>query len=217
MSPDASPIPPWEQSPDESAGAFHAFTLYRNLGEARSLSRVASDLIEGGRRSGNPGTVRKHLGEWSSRYRWVERAQAYDRELDRQLVKEEQVARTEMRRRQAKMAEDYQEALSVPMRALLAKIRSDPGAVDALAEEDLPTLLSLVSQAAKAVPAVVVIERDARGPDQEPRPKEDGEDRCNVDVVIEEQRLRRVARIMMKYGLMPADEAAVDGSTTGSA
>jgi hypothetical protein len=72
---------PWERLNDEPSKAYHAFTVYRDLGPTqRSLAAVSRDLYgeRTGRNRGAPGRVR----EWSSTYRWRERAEAWDAHLD---------------------------------------------------------------------------------------------------------------------------------------
>jgi len=60
----------WERQNNESSKAYAAFCVYRDLGPERSLEKVRQNLDK-------PRT-RKWLGEWSVKYNWVERAQAYD-------------------------------------------------------------------------------------------------------------------------------------------
>lgn len=67
-------IAPWEQQPGESAKAFEAFAIYRDMGVERSVRKVTQRLNKS----------LTLIGKWSSRYNWPERARAYDRELDRQ-------------------------------------------------------------------------------------------------------------------------------------
>ena len=67
-------IAPWEQQPGESAKAFEAFTIYRDMGVERSVRKVTQRLNKS----------LTLIGKWSSRYNWPERARAYDRDLDRQ-------------------------------------------------------------------------------------------------------------------------------------
>ena len=57
---------PWEQLPEETSRAYEAFRRFRDLGSARSLRQL----------EGKAGTLRK----WSLRFRWPERARAWDTE-----------------------------------------------------------------------------------------------------------------------------------------
>lgn len=65
--------PVWDIQFDETAKAYNAFALYRDLLDRRSLSKVASKL----------GVSQQALVKWSVPNRWVERAEAYDLYLDR--------------------------------------------------------------------------------------------------------------------------------------
>ena len=67
-------IAPWEKQPGESAKAFEAFAIYRDMGVERSVRKVTQRLNKS----------LTLIGKWSSRYNWPERARAYDRDLDRQ-------------------------------------------------------------------------------------------------------------------------------------
>jgi hypothetical protein len=80
---------PWERLPAESAKAFAAFCAYRDLGPERSLNAAYGE----GRAPG-------HWSQWSSEYRWVERATAYDAYLDaeRRKVREAKLRALEERR-----------------------------------------------------------------------------------------------------------------------
>ncbi len=64
----------WEQQPGESAKAFEAFSLYRDMGIERSVRKVAQRLNKS----------LTLIGRWSSAHNWPERVRAYDRDLDRQ-------------------------------------------------------------------------------------------------------------------------------------
>ena len=89
---------PWERQPDEPSKAFHAFTVYRDLGPAkRSLAAVSLDLYgeRTGCKRGAPGRVR----EWSGRYRWRERAEAWDARLDEEARQAAIEARRAMQER----------------------------------------------------------------------------------------------------------------------
>ncbi|OLZ69512.1 hypothetical protein AV521_18565 [Streptomyces sp. IMTB 2501] len=88
----------WERQASESPQAYEAFTVYRDLGPARSVTKAARELDKS----------RTLLGRWSRQYAWVMRAAAYDREQDRLFVAEQSHARREMARRHAKLAQAVQ-------------------------------------------------------------------------------------------------------------
>lgn len=68
--------PPWERTPEESEAAWLAFTIFRDLGPARSLSAALRILNERtGKRSTKPGRA---WHTWKRRHRWTARVQAYD-------------------------------------------------------------------------------------------------------------------------------------------
>jgi hypothetical protein len=87
---------PWERLRFESSKAYAAFCAYRDLGPDRSIVKAA----EGTESSPKVRQFKK----WSSRNRWVSRAEAYDDEMDRQLRARNEKARKEMADRHAKMA-----------------------------------------------------------------------------------------------------------------
>lgn len=66
----------WEQQPGESARAFAAFCIYRDLGAKRSLNAAYQE--QSGSTSTAPGT----WTAWSREHAWVERAEAYDQHLE---------------------------------------------------------------------------------------------------------------------------------------
>jgi hypothetical protein len=60
---------PWERLPEETSRAYVSFREFRDLGPTRTLRAVSAKL----------GTARG----WSLRYRWTERARAWDAETHR--------------------------------------------------------------------------------------------------------------------------------------
>ncbi len=75
---------PWERLPGESSRAYGMFTEYRLMGPGRSLAKLVQKL---GKKRG----YKSQLEEWSKKYDWVSRCQAYDdheaREREEQLEK----------------------------------------------------------------------------------------------------------------------------------
>ncbi|MDP9257549.1 MAG: hypothetical protein M3Q31_13465 [Actinomycetota bacterium] len=59
---------PGGRAAGEGTKAFQAFTVYRELGPARSIAKVAQEL-------GKSETI---VGRWSADYGWVERASEWD-------------------------------------------------------------------------------------------------------------------------------------------
>jgi hypothetical protein len=76
---------PWDRRSGESKQAFHSFGVYRDLGPTRSLAKAAKAL----------GKAEGTLEQQSTKYGWVERAEAWDFHVDR----ERQEARVEEERR----------------------------------------------------------------------------------------------------------------------
>ena len=89
-------VKPWERQPGESAKAYEAFSLYRDMGVERSLSKVGNAL----------GKSKTMMDKWSSpnAFNWVERAKAWDIEQDRILQKQQIEDIKKMRKRHASVA-----------------------------------------------------------------------------------------------------------------
>ena len=105
---------PWNMRPDETAKAYQAFEVYRDMGPGRSLERVAG--------SDNPVTSGLPvLRNWSARYGWVARAHAFDQAAaDKAAVMALEDAAT-VRSRQA------QHAKAIQLRAMQKIAAMDPG------------------------------------------------------------------------------------------
>ena len=68
-------LQPWQRQLNESARAYRAFCIYRDMGADRSLVKVRQSLSK---KSGYD----RQIAEWSSRHHWVERVAAYDKHID---------------------------------------------------------------------------------------------------------------------------------------
>jgi hypothetical protein len=69
----ASTLDPWERQPSESARKHGQLMMYRDLGRARTLAKAAEKLT----------LAHGHVRNLAAQYRWRERAEAWDRHLDR--------------------------------------------------------------------------------------------------------------------------------------
>jgi hypothetical protein len=67
---------PWEKQPTESLQAFNAFVAYRDMGSDRTTRAVAAQLKR------QPSQI---FG-WSTKHRWVSRAEAFELDLDARYV-----------------------------------------------------------------------------------------------------------------------------------
>jgi len=97
-------IEPWERQPKESEQAFGAFRIYRDMLEehgARSLREVARTLHK-------PLTT---LGEWSKKHGWVERAAAFDRDVDRRRREQDEHDLVRARRRSIEQVRTMRETV----------------------------------------------------------------------------------------------------------
>ena len=121
-------IEPWEQQENETAPAFAAFVIYRDLGLGiRSIGKVVQEL----------GKSTALIHRWSSRWNWVNRCRVYDQELDR-LIRERHMSELYAARdRHALLAREVQEKvlerlenmaadeIPVPVLAQMLKIATD--------------------------------------------------------------------------------------------
>lgn len=80
---------PWEKQKGESGVAFSAFSSYRDLGPARSLQKVATLQAKS----------IQLMKEWSAKWHWVSRADAFDFMEDRRRREEQQDQERAMLRR----------------------------------------------------------------------------------------------------------------------
>ena len=88
---------PYERQPGETAKAFRAFTIYRDMGPGRSIRNVLKAVDK-------PDSYRPVLERWSSQNRWVDRAAAWDDYLDQQARQAQVDALKEMYERHIQAA-----------------------------------------------------------------------------------------------------------------
>ncbi len=114
---------PWEREEGETAKGFEAFELFRRLGPSRTVQGAWEQYFNrpGNRRKAGgkqAGLAQGYFRAWSSRWRWHERAAAWDeevaamardQELDRELrarvaEQEEEQRQRQLRREEARAA-----------------------------------------------------------------------------------------------------------------
>jgi len=86
--------PLWERQRGESRQAFQAFTIYRDMGVNRSVAKTSKAI----------GKAQTMLTRWCSKWRWVERAEAWDAEQDRVKRESRLKAIEDMEERHIKLA-----------------------------------------------------------------------------------------------------------------
>jgi hypothetical protein len=116
---------PWDRLPGESAKAYAAFGLYRELGPRRSLDEAsrlyhAQPAPDGSRRPTDPkrrasGLIRR----WAERWNWTGRALAWDHEVEQGKRQQQREAIQEMAERHAREARMLQTKAVERLRQLL--------------------------------------------------------------------------------------------------
>ncbi len=106
-----SDVKPWERRQDESAQAYAAFTVYRDLGAARTLIAAAQQLGK------NYSLIRR----WADRHHWQERVYAWDRTQARADEAAIRQQRDEMVRRQMQDADRLQRLAMAKITTLVSR------------------------------------------------------------------------------------------------
>ena len=112
--PRRSDTKPWERQEGESAKAFEAFNVYLEMGADRSVRAV-------GQKCSKSVSL---IMRWSATYGWVERAAAYDDDLQRK-------AHAQAAKKARKMTDRHINiALKMQEKALMALEQMDPADID---------------------------------------------------------------------------------------
>ncbi len=94
-------IDEWERQPHEGPRAWQAFQLFRDMGEERAVYAV--------RDKAGFSTGYQQLTKWADRHRWLERAAAYDRMIDRRRQRAHIEEVEAMARREVQIGQVLQE------------------------------------------------------------------------------------------------------------
>lgn len=147
----------WERQPGESAKAFEAFELYCELGEERSIRKVAQKLLKS----------QPLMSRWSSQWKWVSRARDYDNEKKRQELQAEKKAYRTMRERQLGIAIQFQKKAFDALQKL---------PIEAMTPKDIKEFMKLGAEIERANINIAAFEQN----------REDGDD-TTVDIYLPEK------------------------------
>src|SRR5688572_29788411 len=143
--------PIWARQPRESSQAWSAFVSFRDLApRERTIAEAAN----------KEGKSRHTLVKWCHRWRWTERARAYDEHNDAVRQEARDRKSRELGERQATELAVILGAVMQPARALLEKVRTDPEYLRQLSAYDLA---QLVGYFARALPRLIEVERLVHG------------------------------------------------------
>lgn len=102
---------PWNMRPGETAKAYQAFEVYRDMGPDRSLERVGQALAK----------TRQSLDGWSTRFEWQARVRAFDEAAAAKAAEKALEDAASVRARQAAHAK------AIQLRAMQKIATMDPG------------------------------------------------------------------------------------------
>lgn len=102
---------PWNMRPDESAKAYQAFEVYRDMGAGRTLERTSQDAT----------VVLPTLKRWSVSFDWQARVRAFDEAAAAKAADRALEDAATVRARQA------QHAKAIQLRAMQKIASMDPG------------------------------------------------------------------------------------------
>lgn len=95
----------WDRLKSESANAYANFCTYRDLGSSRTFDNLLEIVNETQKKS------KDALYKMSSKWNWIERAEAYDDYIDENFRTQNEKRILEMRRRHADNSKQLQEDL----------------------------------------------------------------------------------------------------------
>lgn len=147
---------PWDRTPAETEGAWQTFQLYLAMGPSRTGRAVAEQTKH------DEGTVSK----WRTRYRWNDRAIAWDLEQDREYRVAQLGKVRAAGTRTANLAASGLAGLSVPVQRMIRHWQRslEDGTLDIeLARMNVTERVNLIARAAGAAKLLQEIERLALG------------------------------------------------------
>ena len=107
----------WDQKLGESAKAYEAFCVYRDLGSERSILKAAQKLLK------SEGTLKR----WAGRWNWTSRVDAWDTHISEQATKQAEKAaieaKREMDKRQITVCSSMQNFMAIRVNTMNARLR----------------------------------------------------------------------------------------------
>lgn len=140
----------YDRLPKEPAKAYEAFRIYCELGARRSLNRVVEFL-------GRDESYKAQLGNWSKRWRWVKRAEAWDKDHAKYWANQEERERYEADlRRYRDIQRQIAFSSSVAIAKALQKIEGRISQMDVslIPDKALPSVLKDIMAAAHLASAL---------------------------------------------------------------
>jgi hypothetical protein len=90
---DMLPYESWERLAGETSAAFSAFCAFRDCGPERNIRKAVDSALNGGEKDEGVRAKRYRVWRnWSTQYRWRERAADYDRYIEK--LKQEELRKT---------------------------------------------------------------------------------------------------------------------------
>lgn len=150
-------VPAWFRLPKESTRAYELFCVYLDMGPSeRSVMKVSKKCHK----------YYTYIGRLSSKFKWVERAKAYDDYINEEVRKRVREDLIETRRRHADMARDFQRTITLPLQELLSRLtdkEKQRELYDNLSKMKLEDLIAMVKASVKDWQIAVNVERLSLG------------------------------------------------------
>ena len=163
----------YERMKGEGEKAFKYFTIYRDMGPARSYRKVAR-LV---------GVNFSRIHALSSEWQWSKRAKLWSDELDR-IQRETYFKEVkDMAKRHAKQSMAYQKVLQMPVEAILKKLQENDPSFRDFVNKSVDELFDKTLKAAQILPSIIDIERKSRGEPSEII-KQDIENKTTSEIII---------------------------------
>ena len=141
---------PWERMPKENEWAFMAFNIYKDYGADRTVVKVAREI----------GRSEPQCYAMCRKWSWVERALAWDDEVQKKKNEATLKAAQDMAKRHANMAMAYQAPFLSMAKIAIEKIKTDE---ESIKEMDIDKFCNLFLNFSKGLDAITGVERKARG------------------------------------------------------